>query len=120
MRIFKRLLRWALILAFSGLLLAVIAVGVAYWLVAPRLPSVAVLKDYHMQVPLRVLSADGKLIASFGETRRIPVAIADVPDLLGTIAGDDTIMVITTGTTASRRIATHLLALAGTTTEEQQ
>ena len=73
MRIFKRLLRWALILAFSGLLLAVLATGVAYWLIAPRLPSVAVLKDYHMQVPLRVLSADGKLIATFGETRRIPV-----------------------------------------------
>ncbi|TAL82558.1 MAG: penicillin-binding protein 1A [Rhodanobacter sp.] len=82
MQIFKRLLRWALILAFSGLLLAVVALGVAYWLIAPRLPSVAVLKDYHMQVPLRVVSADGKLIASFGETRRIPVAIADVPDRL--------------------------------------
>ncbi|MEW9624572.1 penicillin-binding protein 1A [Rhodanobacter geophilus] len=82
MRILKRLLRWALILAFSGFLLAVLAVGVAYWLVAPRLPSVAVLKDYHMQVPLRVESADGKLIASFGETRRIPVVIANVPDNL--------------------------------------
>lgn len=82
MRIFKRLLRWALILAFSGLLLAVIAVGVAYWLIAPRLPSVADLKDYHMQVPLRVLSADGKLIASFGETRRIPISIENVPDRL--------------------------------------
>lgn len=82
MRIFKRLLRWALILAFTGLLLAVIAVGVAYWLIAPSLPSVANLKDYHMQVPLRVLSADGKLVATFGETRRIPAAIADVPDLL--------------------------------------
>jgi penicillin-binding protein 1A len=82
MQIFKRLLRWALILAFSGLLLAVVAVGVAYWLIAPRLPSVAVLKDYHMQVPLRVVSADGKLIASFGETRRIPVEIANVPDRL--------------------------------------
>jgi penicillin-binding protein 1A len=82
MQIFKRLLRWALVLAFSGLLLAVIAVGVAYWLIAPRLPSVAVLKDYHMQVPLRVLSADGKLIASFGETRRIPVDIEKVPDRL--------------------------------------
>ncbi|KAA0071916.1 penicillin-binding protein 1A [Rhodanobacter sp. T12-5] len=82
MQIFKRLLRWALVLAFSGLLLAVIAVGVAYWLIAPRLPSVAVLKDYHMQVPLRVLSADGKLIASFGETRRIPVDIENVPDRL--------------------------------------
>lgn len=82
MHIFKRLLRWAVILAFSGLLLAVLAIGVAYWLVAPRLPSVAVLKDYHMQVPLRVESADGKLIATFGETRRIPIAIANVPDNL--------------------------------------
>ena len=82
MQILKRLLRWVLILAFTGLLLAVAAVGVAYWLVSPRIPSVAVLKDYHMQVPLRVVSADGKLIATFGETRRIPVAIAAVPDRL--------------------------------------
>lgn len=82
MQILKRLLRWILVLAFTGLLLGVAAVGVAYWLISPRLPSVAVLKDYHMQVPLRVLSADGKLIASFGETRRIPVAIGQVPDRL--------------------------------------
>ncbi|MHA6205148.1 penicillin-binding protein 1A [Dyella soli] len=82
MQILKRLLRWILILAFTGLLLGVAAVGVAYWLISPRLPSVAVLKDYHMQVPLRVLTADGKLIASFGETRRIPVAIGNVPDRL--------------------------------------
>ena len=82
MQIFKRLLRWALVLALTGFVLAIAAVGVAYWLIAPRLPSVAVLKDYHMQVPLRVLSADGKLIATFGETRRIPVEIANVPDKL--------------------------------------
>ncbi|GAA0887748.1 penicillin-binding protein 1A [Rhodanobacter soli] len=42
----------------------------------------AELKNYPMQVPLRVLSADGKLIASFGETRRIPVDIENVPDRL--------------------------------------
>ncbi|HEY8585765.1 MAG TPA: penicillin-binding protein 1A [Rhodanobacter sp.] len=82
MQIFKRLLRWALVLAFSGLLLAVVALGVAYWLISPRLPSVAELKDYPMQVPLRVLSADDKLIATFGETRRIPVAIENVPERL--------------------------------------
>lgn len=82
MRIFKRLLRWALILAFSGLLLGVAAIGVAYWLIAPRLPNVDELKDYRMQVPLRVESADGKLIATFGETRRIPVDISKVPDRL--------------------------------------
>jgi penicillin-binding protein 1A len=81
-RILKALLRWVLILGFSGLLLIAVAAGVAYWLVAPRLPSVAVLKDYHMQVPLQVLTADGKLIATFGETRRIPVSIDQVPDML--------------------------------------
>ena len=82
MQILKRLLRWILVLAFTGLLLGVAAVGVAYWLISPRLPSVDVLKDYHMQVPLRILTADGKLIASFGETRRIPIAIANVPERL--------------------------------------
>lgn len=79
MRILKRLLRYALILALAGILLGAAAIGVAYWLISPRLPSVASLKDVRMQVPLRVLSADGKLIATFGETRRIPVHIEDVP-----------------------------------------
>ena len=36
-----------------------------------------------------------------------------LPGVLGTIAGDDTIMVITTGAAASRRTAADLLALAG-------
>jgi len=81
-RFLKALLRWLLILGFSGLLLITAAIGVAYWLVSPRIPSVDVLKDYHMQVPLRVVSADGKLIATFGETRRIPVPIEQVPDML--------------------------------------
>jgi transcriptional regulator of arginine metabolism len=45
---------------------------------------------------------------------------ADVDDLLGTIAGDDTIMAITTGAAASKRIAAHLLALAGSSAREEQ
>src|SRR5215469_15863268 len=81
-RILKALLRWLLILGFSGLLLIAAAIGVAYWLVSPRIPSVDVLKDYHMQVPLRVVSADGKLISTFGETRRIPVSMDQVPDMV--------------------------------------
>jgi transcriptional regulator of arginine metabolism len=39
---------------------------------------------------------------------------AGLPGVLGTIAGDDTIMVITTGAPASRRTAVDLLALTGT------
>ena len=73
MRIFLRLLRYALILGVSGVLLACLAVGVAYWLIAPRLPSVETLRDVRLQVPLRVYSTDGKLIATIGETRRIPM-----------------------------------------------
>ncbi len=38
---------------------------------------------------------------------------ADEPDILGTIAGDDTIMIITGGARQSRALAGRLLALAG-------
>jgi len=37
---------------------------------------------------------------------------ADEPDILGTIAGDDTIMIITAGAQQSRALASRLLALA--------
>ncbi len=38
---------------------------------------------------------------------------ADEPGILGTIAGDDTIMIITAGARQSRALASRLLALAG-------
>ncbi len=82
MRLFRRLLKWGLILGVLGAACAAAAVGVAYWLVAPTLPNVAEIRDMRLQVPLRVLSADGKLIAVFGETRRTPVAIDDIPEQL--------------------------------------
>jgi penicillin-binding protein 1A len=82
MTIFLRLLRYAIYLALAGVLLGAIALGVTYWLIAPGLPSVEVLKDVRLQVPLRVKSADDKLIATFGETKRTPVGIAAVPTQL--------------------------------------
>jgi penicillin-binding protein 1A len=82
MRIFKRLALVALIGLACLVVLGIIAGGVTYWLIEPRVPSVASLKNVQMQVPLRVLSADGKLIAEFGETRRMPVQIENVPAYL--------------------------------------
>ena len=82
MRIFFRLARYALYLGLAGILLGATTIGVAYWLIAPRLPSVETLKDVRLQVPLKVFSADGKLMATFGETRRIPIRSADIPDRL--------------------------------------
>jgi membrane carboxypeptidase/penicillin-binding protein len=44
------------------------------------LPDVQVLRDVRTAgAAVRVL-ADGKLIALFGETRRYPVAVAEIPD----------------------------------------
>ncbi|MBS0383598.1 MAG: penicillin-binding protein 1A [Proteobacteria bacterium] len=79
MRILKRLALIALIGFLCLVVLGIAAGGIAYWLIEPRVPSVASLKDVQMQVPLRILSADGKLIAEFGETRRVPVQIQNVP-----------------------------------------
>ena len=76
---FVRLLRH-LLLFFAGLgLLAIIALGVLYWLIAPRLPDVQELRNVELQVPLSIHSRDGKLIALIGETRRFPVRIEQVP-----------------------------------------
>jgi penicillin-binding protein 1A len=71
-----------LILCVLGVVIGALGIGIAYWLIAPRLPSVDVLKDVRLQVPLRVYSQDGKLVATIGETRRIPVKIEDVPQQL--------------------------------------
>lgn len=46
-----------------------------------HLPDVSTLKDMHMQVPLRVYSQDGQLMAQFGSKRRIPVSLSQIPPL---------------------------------------
>lgn len=63
-------------LALAG----VVTLGVVYWLVAPRIPDVEALRDVQLQVPMSVYARDGELIAVFGEFRRYPVRIAEVPD----------------------------------------
>ncbi len=80
MSLLRRLSKWALILALIASLCGAAALAVLYWLVAPGLPSVEVLRNVEYQVPLSVHSADGKLVALFGETRRTPVRIDEVPE----------------------------------------
>lgn len=43
------------------------------------LPNVDELTEAKLQIPLSVYTADGKLISQFGEYRRSPVKLADVP-----------------------------------------
>ncbi len=73
------MLRFAFYSMLLGLALVVAAVGGVAWWVLPQLPPAEALREVRLQTPLRVLSADGLLIAEFGEKRRQPVAIGDVP-----------------------------------------
>nr|WP_254620243.1 PBP1A family penicillin-binding protein [Vibrio metschnikovii] len=50
-----------------------------YFYVKPDLPDVAELKDVRLQTPMQVFSEDGKLIAQFGEKRRIPLRLDEMP-----------------------------------------
>ena len=48
----------------------------------PELPSTDNIMDIPLSVPMRVFTADNKLIAEFGEKRRQPISIDDAPPLL--------------------------------------
>lgn len=61
-----------------GALLVLIIVIVLF----PGLPSVENIAEGRLKVPMRVYSVEGRLLGEFGEERRIPVAIADVPEML--------------------------------------
>ncbi len=54
----------------------------AYVYLKPALPDVDSLRDVQLQVPLRVYTRDGKLIAAIGEQRRIPVSYDQLPKRL--------------------------------------
>ncbi|MDX1443083.1 MAG: penicillin-binding protein 1A [Gammaproteobacteria bacterium] len=78
----KRLLIYLLALGFTGALLGGLTILGAYVYYAPTLPEVSELKDVQFQVPLRVYSSDGKLVAEYGEQRRVPLTLDEVPDAL--------------------------------------
>jgi penicillin-binding protein 1A len=84
---------WRLLLVT---LLALAAAGTAAVVVLvltllPTLPPVQQLADAELKVPLRVYTADGELIAEFGDEKRIPVQIDAVPPRLiqAIIAAED-------------------------------
>ncbi len=76
------MLRFVFNLLLIVLIICIISVAIIAWYVVPGLPDIDTLKDVKMQVPLRVYSSQGALISEFGEKRRAPVAIDQVPDKL--------------------------------------
>jgi penicillin-binding protein 1A len=63
-------------------LFAAYALACSFVYMAPSLPSVEAMRKVEMQVPLRVFTSDGELIAQIGEQRRIPVTYEQIPQLL--------------------------------------
>ncbi|MGP5276042.1 penicillin-binding protein 1A, partial [Pseudomonas helleri] len=67
---------WSFVAVVCGLLLVLSG---AFLYLSPGLPSVESLRSIQLQIPLRVYTSDGKLIAEFGEMRRSPIKFADIP-----------------------------------------
>ncbi|WP_417516652.1 penicillin-binding protein 1A [Marinobacter sp.] len=74
----SRLFAW---LFLTGLSVAVIVGSGFYLYLRPGLPPVEQLLDIKLQTPLRVYSKDNRLIAEFGEKRRAPITIEQIPTI---------------------------------------
>jgi penicillin-binding protein 1A len=71
-----QLIRKLLLIVFLGLI--IIAVGVIYY-IEFELPDIEALNTVQLQVPLQIFTHDGKLMAAYGEKRRIPLPYDQIP-----------------------------------------
>jgi penicillin-binding protein 1A len=63
-------------------LLGAYAFACSYVYLEPSLPSTVAMRNVEMQVPLRVYTRNGELIAQIGEQRRIPVTYDQIPEVV--------------------------------------
>lgn len=102
---------WSCVAAFCGI---VLSFSGAFLYLSPGLPSVDSLRSIQLQIPLRIYSADGKLIAEFGEMRRSPIRFDDIPPdfIRALLAAEDDNFANHYGVdfTSLMRAATQLLA----------
>ncbi|MGR5120773.1 penicillin-binding protein 1A [Vibrio astriarenae] len=75
MKFIKRLFVFTLVCMILG----VSAIFAMYFYVEKDLPNVDELRHVELETPMQVFSKDGKLIAQFGEKKRIPVQYEDIP-----------------------------------------
>ena len=79
------MIKWIKRLFFVSILLCLAGIGTIvaiYYHVKADLPDVASIQDIQLQVPMKVFSIDGELISQFGEKRRIPLTIEELPEKL--------------------------------------
>ena len=71
-----------LIVSLVGFFAGILTIVAMYFYVKNDLPDVATLKEVKLQTPMQVYTADGQLISQFGEKRRIPLKLDEMPPLL--------------------------------------
>ncbi|MFA9209952.1 MAG: peptidoglycan glycosyltransferase/peptidoglycan DD-transpeptidase MrcA, partial [Yersinia sp. (in: enterobacteria)] len=74
-----KFVKYFLILTVCCILLGAASIFGLYKYIEPQLPDVATLKDVRLQTPMLVYSAEGELIAQYGEKRRIPLTLKQIP-----------------------------------------
>ncbi|MEX0444742.1 peptidoglycan glycosyltransferase/peptidoglycan DD-transpeptidase MrcA [Xenorhabdus sp. SGI246] len=77
-----KFIKYFLILVVVCILLGTVSILGLYKYIEPQLPDVATLKDVRLQTPMQVFSADGELIAQYGEKRRLPLTLSEIPPLM--------------------------------------
>ncbi|MBV8044201.1 peptidoglycan glycosyltransferase/peptidoglycan DD-transpeptidase MrcA, partial [Pluralibacter sp.] len=77
-----KFVKYLFILAVCCILLGAGSIYGLYKYIEPQLPDVATLRDVRLQIPMQVYSAEGELIAQYGEKRRIPVTLSQMPPTL--------------------------------------
>lgn len=77
-----RALGMLLVLAFAGAASLALVIGVALAMAYPNLPEVTALSEYRPKLPLRVYSAEGELLAEFGEERREFTPFDQIPKVM--------------------------------------
>ncbi|MEY0961092.1 peptidoglycan glycosyltransferase/peptidoglycan DD-transpeptidase MrcA [Providencia rettgeri] len=77
-----KFVKYFFILVFCCIFLGTASIYCMYKYVEGELPDVATMKDIRLQIPMQVYSADNELIAQYGEKRRIPLPLAEIPPLM--------------------------------------
>ena len=65
--------------SLSCCLLATFLVLGSYLALKPTLPEISLVDEAQLQMPLKVLTEDGKLIGEFGEIKRRSLDFKDIP-----------------------------------------
>lgn len=74
-----KFIKFFFLLSICAALFGIGSIYALYRYIEPQLPDVSTLKDVRLQTPMQIYSADHHLIAQYGEKRRIPLVLSQIP-----------------------------------------